>query len=266
MPSLKRTAATATSRFHDSRKHDYAWPATKKLLPIANRPRDFTGVKRMRRNRNAPIVTPITRVEMLTSSCLTAKHLITRLRISSFGMPTRPCHATAVTRKMSSFATPPGAASIVTRQTIRIRGVLGKRATIVMARSHVRRTKAFDHDKTGFPLQGAHRDVACAACHVGERYKGISTACVACHRIQDVHGGRYGAKCGTCHEQNKWTAIRFNHDKDTKFPLRAAHAKVKCDTCHSGDLYRDKLATACVSCHRKDDPHKGQLGGRCAQC
>ena len=136
MPSLKRTAATATSRFHDSRKRDCAWPATKKPLPIANRPRDFTGVRRMRRNRNALIVTPITRVEMLTSSCLTARYLITRQRILSFGMPTKPCHATVVTRKMRSFVTPPGAASIVIRQTILIRDVLGKRVTIVMARPH----------------------------------------------------------------------------------------------------------------------------------
>jgi len=135
-PSLKRTAATATSRFHDSRRRDCAWPATKKRLPIANRPRDFTGVRRMRRNRNALIVTPITRVEMLTSSCLTARHLITRQRILSFGMLTKPCHAMVVTRKMRSFATPPSAASIVTKQTNRTRGVLGKRVTIVMARSH----------------------------------------------------------------------------------------------------------------------------------
>jgi hypothetical protein len=52
----------------------------------------------------------------------------------------------------------------------------------------------------------------------------------------------------------------------TKFPLRAAHAKVKCDTCHTGDLYRDKLATTCISCHRKDDRHNGGLGTRCEQC
>ncbi len=60
--------------------------------------------------------------------------------------------------------------------------------------------------------------------------------------------------------------LHFNHDRMTKFPLRGEHAKVKCDTCHSGDLYRDKLATTCVSCHKKDDAHKAQLGTRCEQC
>jgi hypothetical protein len=129
-----------------------------------------------------------------------------------------------------------------------------------------RRVKAFDHEKTKFRLQGAHPTVACASCHVSERYKDIGAACMDCHRIQDVHGGRYGAKCDSCHDQNKWSTIHFDHDKATKYPLRAAHAKVGCDSCHTGDLYRDKLATSCVSCHRKDDPHQGKLSSRCEQC
>jgi RNA polymerase sigma factor (sigma-70 family) len=100
---------------------------------------------------------------------------------------------------------------------------------------------------------------------VGERYRDLGTACIDCHQIQDVHAGRYGGKCVACHDQSRWATIRFDHDK-TKFPLRAAHVKVKCDTCHTGDLYHDKLATTCVSCHKKDDVHKGQLGARCEQC
>ena len=60
--------------------------------------------------------------------------------------------------------------------------------------------------------------------------------------------------------------ISFNHDKATKFPLRGGHAKLACEQCHTGDLYRDKLSMACVACHRKDDPHRGQLGSNCQQC
>ncbi len=126
--------------------------------------------------------------------------------------------------------------------------------------------KPYDHDRTRFPLQGAHRNVLCAACHGGERYRGIGTTCVDCHRLQDVHAGRYGTKCESCHDQNKWVLVRFDHARATKFPLRGAHGKVKCDTCHAGDLYRDKLATTCISCHRKDDRHGGQLGNRCERC
>jgi hypothetical protein len=129
-----------------------------------------------------------------------------------------------------------------------------------------RRVKAFDHSKTKFALEGAHKDVDCASCHAGERYKDLPTTCVSCHRLQDAHAARYGAKCETCHASTKWKTVKFNHDRMTKFPLRGEHTKVKCDTCHAGDLYRDKLATTCVSCHKKDDAHKAQLGTRCEQC
>jgi hypothetical protein len=128
------------------------------------------------------------------------------------------------------------------------------------------RPKPFDHSATKFPLVGAHQKVVCASCHIGERYKDLPSSCAACHSIQDKHAGRYGQKCETCHRPETWSAISFNHDKATRFPLRGRHAMTKCDTCHTGALYRDKLATTCVSCHSKDDPHKGQLGGRCDQC
>jgi hypothetical protein len=129
------------------------------------------------------------------------------------------------------------------------------------------RQKPYDHDKTKFPLRGTHRKVACDTCHVGERYKGIGTGCADCHKIQDVHTGRYGPNCQSCHDQNKWQTITFNHDRDTKYPLRGAHVKVKCDTCHTGDdIYHEKLGTACIACHRRDDRHAGQEGTRCEQC
>ena len=129
-----------------------------------------------------------------------------------------------------------------------------------------RKPKSFDHSKTRFLLKGAHERVQCAVCHVGERYKDLPHACVACHNIQDVHRGRYGPKCETCHTSTKWAVINFDHAKATIFPLNGAHASAKCESCHKGDLYKDKLATACVSCHKANDPHKGQLGTRCESC
>jgi len=52
------------------------------------------------------------------------------------------------------------------------------------------RPSLFDHDKTAFPLQGGHEDVACSACHTLKKpvngtlvlfYKPTPTACEACH-------------------------------------------------------------------------------------
>lgn len=129
-----------------------------------------------------------------------------------------------------------------------------------------KRVKPFDHTKTRFVLTGAHTRVACAACHVGEKYKDLAATCVSCHRIQDVHAGRHGAKCETCHSTQSWKAVRFDHAKATRFPLRGEHAKLKCEACHTGDPSREKPAMTCVTCHQKSDPHKGQLGNRCEQC
>jgi hypothetical protein len=145
------------------------------------------------------------------------------------------------------------------------KGELGEKCATCHTEDSWKKTAPFDHAKTKFPLEGAHKDVVCGVCHAGERYKKLPSACVDCHRAQDHHAGRYGEKCQTCHASKKWTEVRFDHSK-TKFPLKGEHQKVSCDSCHKGDLYRDKLATTCVSCHKKSDPHKGQLGERCESC
>jgi hypothetical protein len=143
-------------------------------------------------------------------------------------------------------------------------GKLGEKCEGCHTPTKWRSTKPFDHGKTKFALVGAHKEVACATCHIGEVYKDLAGNCSSCHRLQDVHNGRYGAKCETCHDQNKWKNARFDHEK-TKFPLHGAHGKVKCDACHTNRL-ETKLETTCVSCHQKQDPHKGQLGPRCETC
>lgn len=129
-----------------------------------------------------------------------------------------------------------------------------------------RKSKSFDHGKTRFPLVGAHQGVNCQACHALQHWKGIGTSCVGCHRLQEPHSGRYGSKCETCHSAAKWKSIRFDHDKATRFPLRGEHRKLACDGCHTGNLYTDKLKTACNACHESDDPHNGGLGTRCERC
>lgn len=127
----------------------------------------------------------------------------------------------------------------------------------------------FDHDKSSFPLRGKHRDVECKDCHKNpESYKGTPGECIACHKKDDTHKTRYGDKCGTCHTAVLWKAkeVTFRHDRDTKYPLRGKHATVKCDDCHTGNLYLDKLGSDCIGCHKKDDKHQGQLGTTCQDC
>lgn len=127
----------------------------------------------------------------------------------------------------------------------------------------------FDHGKTRFALSGKHVDAPCADCHKDKNYKETPRACVACHRRVDEqkgHKGQFGEKCESCHGSTSWRTTTFNHDTDTRYILRGGHRQAECGACHTGPLYRQKLATDCIGCHRSDDKHKGSLGRECASC
>lgn len=138
----------------------------------------------------------------------------------------------------------------------------------------------FDHDKeTDFPLRGKHRDARCETCHKagvtaapGKAREKLPTKCWGCHQQDDRqkgHQAKFGEKCEACHTEKSWKDIVFDHDRDTKYRLLGKHRPAKCASCHTGWLYRDKLAADCVACHRKDDQergHRGKLGDRCDAC
>ena len=145
------------------------------------------------------------------------------------------------------------------------KGRLGKKCGDCHTAVSWHRDSSFDHSKTRFPLHEAHKKVSCASCHPNEQYKGISTQCSVCHSINDVHHGRYGTKCQDCHNEKDWKEIRFDHDKDTKYPLKGRHRQVSCGACHGEDIYA-KLKKQCVACHKTDDFHRGRFGDKCDKC
>lgn len=136
------------------------------------------------------------------------------------------------------------------------------------------------HDAYTFKLEGAHRAVPCVGCHADLKYQPTAStliqvrwtgapllfttktqACVGCH--QSPHGAQFagrqgGDKCESCHSADAFApATRFDHDRDTKFPLRGGHANVACAKCHPtvagpGNTriirYRP-VSTRCESCH-----------------
>jgi len=128
------------------------------------------------------------------------------------------------------------------------------------------KTTHFDHGKTHFPLLGKHIDVKCKDCHLLESYKDTPKQCYACHKKDDKHKENFGTKCEDCHTDRQWKEITFDHDKVTKYPLLGKHHETKCVSCHTGNLYKDKLKTTCISCHQKDDKHKGNFGPKCESC
>jgi len=124
----------------------------------------------------------------------------------------------------------------------------------------------FDHDATHFPLRDRHAAVACADCHRDRTFRGTPTTCIGCHRADDRHQGHFGADCQACHDATGWRAIHFDHDRETRYPLRGRHRQAACTACHVGDLHRDRPGTECVACHRKDDRHRGTEGEACGNC
>ncbi|NPA30482.1 MAG: hypothetical protein GXO37_00605 [Chloroflexi bacterium] len=127
----------------------------------------------------------------------------------------------------------------------------------------------FDHGLvTGFPLEGGHARAACADCHQGARnlqdLRAVDPACVACHADQDVHAGRYGTRCETCHTALAWEQVSFDHSV-TAFPLTGAHAELECESCHLGGEFT-ALDTACAACHNEPDYHAGLFTGPCDAC
>ena len=143
--------------------------------------------------------------------------------------------------------------------------LLGKECADCHSEDEWHKTK-FNHQDTDFPLTGKHKKVSCESCHPARVSKKTSVKCIACHLINDVHGGRYDQECENCHSVKAWNKISFNHDKETDFLLKGSHKWLSCNACHRGDLYKDKLKTDCYSCHKNSDEHRGQYGRLCQNC
>ena len=128
---------------------------------------------------------------------------------------------------------------------------------------------AFDHARrTDFPLLGRHEQVVCEACHRKGLPLDLPTACVDCHRADDVHREANGADCASCHNETGWRTVEFDHKLDTDFPLEGAHRDVACAGCHAKGAAAEAPAEprTCVDCHGVADPHQEQLGSDCRRC
>ncbi|HEX6943669.1 MAG TPA: hypothetical protein VF128_12125, partial [Gemmatimonadaceae bacterium] len=117
-------------------------------------------------------------------------------------------------------------------------------------------SKTFKHAPATFPLEGAHAQTSCVGCHKQLDFKGVSPKCASCH--QDVHKGELGADCARCHTPRSFAeepAMKQAHEL-TRFPLRGAHATVRCSACHtpssSGQLQFVGRSTTCQGCHASD--------------
>jgi Cytochrome c7 and related cytochrome c len=124
-------------------------------------------------------------------------------------------------------------------------------------------------------------DDDCAACHVKFDRNAQDGLCTTCHKEVGAdmrnragyHGRIKPQACRSCHTDHKGREAKivefdpkqFDHAQ-SDFALRGAHLKTECNKCHvAGKKYRE-AAVDCLSCHRKEDVHKGSLGAKCADC
>jgi hypothetical protein len=142
----------------------------------------------------------------------------------------------------------------------------------------------FTHQRTRFPLTGAHEQVACDGCHRAETRQfpggrgtarhltGLETACASCHR--DVHRGEVAQTCDSCHSTRTFAIRDYTHRnaRTLRSFFTGRHSAAACRDCHkpavaspaAAAVMSFRTTTACVSCHT--DVHRGALGSRCETC
>ena len=141
----------------------------------------------------------------------------------------------------------------------------------------------FNHNQTGYKLEGKHEVVDCKKCHIPDyiqdkeirkrknTFLGLEKKCLSCHN--DYHQKTLSSKCTNCHsmEETFEKASKFDHSK-TDYTLKGEHKEVDCKECHAITTKNGKefqkfsniSFNDCKNCH--DDPHNKQLEGTCKQC
>lgn len=155
-------------------------------------------------------------------------------------------------------------------------------------------TLRFDHERTGFSLEGRHQEAGCRSCHtpdhiddaavrsakgehgaLGRTFLGLPETCAACHRSDAPHGRQFaGRPCTDCHDTGRWEGAEGFDHAGTAFRLTGRHREVDCSKCHEttprgADLppavqYEGVESGSCTDCH--EDQHGGAMPGRCESC
>ena len=139
--------------------------------------------------------------------------------------------------------------------------------------------KNFNHDLTGWKLNGKHATTDCNDCHKAKNkagfkiYMGTDTLCGSsgCHANDQPH--KFDRKdmlaCERCHTESVWKPqkrqMAFDHNdrKDAGMPMIGSHADVSCGKCHPKAVFNLPSANpdGCgnTGCHTS--VHGGHLFG-----
>lgn len=141
---------------------------------------------------------------------------------------------------------------------------------------------AFDHNLTGYLLEGQHDVIDCKECHAPDNindlelkkrentFLGLNKECLSCH--EDFHQQTLSSDCISCHDFSAFRpTVGFDHD-DAKFRLKGKHISTECIECHQTterngvefQQFNDLEFNQCSDCH--NDPHLNHFNSKCSDC
>jgi len=136
----------------------------------------------------------------------------------------------------------------------------------------------FQHNLTGYVLEGKHETVDCRKCHINKATDPLPhDRCGDCHK--DFHEGQFvransRPDCKDCHTLAGFSESSYTIEQhqESAFPLTGAHQATPCFACHLKEEQWSftNLGTRCIDCHV--DVHEGGLDEKyypqksCNQC
>jgi hypothetical protein len=128
-------------------------------------------------------------------------------------------------------------------------------------------TSPYDHNRSRFPLTGAHRSVACSQCHGDGVYTGKPTDCASCHQpdFDQATNPRHSpaafppAICNTCHTTTAWRPSPWAHPAT----IPKNHQGATCNDCHTNDADYKIFSCFTSGCHvaAQVDGHHREVSG-----
>ncbi len=115
---------------------------------------------------------------------------------------------------------------------------------------------SFNHNKSSFPLTGAHISTACINCHK-TGYIGTPNACASCHtsNYNQTTNPKHAVNnisndCALCHTTNPgWNPATFP-THNNYYVLAGSHVSKSCNDCHNGNY--TNTPNTCAGCHTND--------------
>lgn len=123
----------------------------------------------------------------------------------------------------------------------------------------------FDHNTTGYRLEGKHTLADCKSCHKKNFSEPLNfSRCTDCHT--DYHKGQFvknglTTDCSACHDINGFDLFSFTNEQHnmSAFPLQGSHLATACIDCHKrqNEWNFRAIGTSCKDCH--EDIHKNVI-------